>query len=75
MFSINLREFRGVLRQQHNSGAHPQSGGPFSTTLNPNAQLLLCWAESLDITIVSLFFMGAWIMVTGSMSLQVRSSD
>ena len=27
VFSLNLGELQGVLRQQHSSGAHPQSGG------------------------------------------------
>ena len=47
-----------------------KQGGTFSPALNHKAQLLLCWVESLGITLVPQFIMGAWNVVADSLSRQ-----
>ena len=42
--------------------------GTFSPALNHEAQLLLCWAETMEITLVPQFVMGAWNVVVDSLS-------
>ena len=46
-----------------------KQGGMFLAALNHNAQLL-CWTESLGITLVPQFIMGAWNVVEDSLNRQ-----
>ena len=47
-----------------------KQGGTFSAALNHEDQLLLCWVESLSVTLVPQFIKGAWNVVADSLSRQ-----
>ena len=54
-----------------------KQGGTFSQSLNTEAEVLLRWTESLSITLLPQFFMGARNVVADSLSrrLQVLGSE
>ena len=66
-----------VYGQHHGAVICREAGGTFSTVLNQEAQLLLRWAESWELMLVSQFIIGAKNVVADSLSCrhQVLGSE
>ena len=60
-------DHRGVY-QQHQGSSISKNGGAYSAVLNREEQLLLRWAESLDLTLVPQFIVGPQNVVANSLS-------